>query len=116
MPRTCIPSVLHVNLGEPLPYGWDSRRVPQRMLGLVEGGVLPTVAELAKKWEEGQEEEEEEEQGEQPPAANKVGLSEALAPAEVGPMGPSMPLGKEAQKERREAPTSSSAWGKEHAV
>ena len=47
-----------------MPYGWDSRRVLQRMLGLVEGGGLPTVAELKKKWEEGEEEEEEEEQGE----------------------------------------------------
>ena len=60
MPRTCILSGLPVNLGEPLPYGWDSWRVPQRMLGLVEGGGLPTVAELVKKWEEGQEEEKEE--------------------------------------------------------
>ena len=41
------------------------------MLGLVEGGGLPTVAELVKKWEEG--EEEEEEQGEQPPAATRRG-------------------------------------------
>ena len=41
------------------------------MLGLVEGGGLPTVAELVKKLEEGQEEEEEEEQQgeEQPPCS-----------------------------------------------
>ena len=101
MPGTCILSRLPVDLGEPLPYGWDSRRVPQRMLGLVEGGGLPTVAELKKKWEEGEEEEEEEEQGEQPPAADEAGPSEAPAPAEVGPVGPSMPLGEEAQEERR---------------
>ena len=86
------------------------------MLGLVEGGGLPTVAELVKKLEEGQEEEEEEEQGEQPPAANEVGPSEAPAPAEVGPVGPLMPLGEEAQEERWEAPTSRSARGKECAV
>ena len=85
------------------------------MLGLVEGGGLPTVAELVKKWEEGQEEEEEE-QGEQPPAADEAGLSEAPAPAEVGPMGPSMPLGEEAQEEMREVPASRSARGKERTV
>ena len=106
-----------------MPYGWDSQRVPHRMLGLVEGGGLPTVAELVKKLEEGQEEEEEEgeeqeqeEQGEQPPAAEEAGLLAAPAPAEVGPVGPSMPLGEEAQEERREAPASRSAWGKEHAM
>ena len=114
MPRTCVPNGLPVDLGKPLPYGWDSQWVPQRMLGLVEGGGLPMVAELKKKWEEG--EEEEEEQGEQPPAAGKAGPSEAPAPAEVGPVGPSMPLGEDAQEERREAPTSRSARGKEHAV
>ena len=117
MPGTCIPSGLPVNLEEPLPFEWDTRRVPQKMLGLVEGGGLPTVAELVKKLEEGQEEEEEEEeQGEQPPAADEAGPSEAPAPAEVGPVGPSMLLGKEAQEERREAPASRSARGKERAV
>ena len=116
VPGTCVPSGLPVNLGEPLPYVWDSRRVPQRMLGLVEGGGLPTVAELVKKWEEGQEEEGQEEQGEQPPAADEAGPSEAPAPAEVGPVGPSMPLGEEAQEERWEAPASRSARGKERAV
>ena len=59
MPETCVLSGLPVDLEEPLPFGWDSRQVPQRMLGLVEGGGLPTVAELVKKWEEGQEKEEE---------------------------------------------------------
>ena len=44
---------------EPLPFEWDTRQVPKRMLGLVEEGGLPTVAELVKKLEEGQEEEEE---------------------------------------------------------
>ena len=44
------------------------------MLGLVEGGGLPTVAELVKKYEE-EGEEEEEEQGEQPPAASEAGPS-----------------------------------------
>ena len=87
-----------------------------RMLGLVEGGGLPTVAELKKKWEEGQEDEEEEEQGEQPPAADEAGPSEAPALAEVGPVGPSMPLGKEAQEERWEAPASRSARGKERTM
>ena len=114
MPGTCVPSRLPVNLEEPLPFEWNSRRVPHQMLGLVEGGGLSTVAELVKKWEEGQEEEEE--QGEQPPAANEVGLLEAPAPVEVGPMGPSMPLGEEAQEERWEAPASRSARGKECTV
>ena len=115
MPRTCVPSGLPVNLEEPLPFEWDSQWVPHRMLGLVEGGGLPTVAELVKKWEGGQEEEEEE-QGEQPPAADEAGPSEAPAPAEVGPVGPLMPLGEEAQEEWREAPTSRSARGKERAM
>ena len=87
------------------------------MLGLVEGGGLPTVAELKKKWEEGEEEEEEQgEQGEQPPEAVKLGPSEAPVLAEVGPMGPSMLLGEDAQEERWEAPTSRSARGKKRAV
>ena len=84
------------------------------MLGLVEGGGLPMVAELVKKWEE--EGKEEEEQGEQPPAAGEPGPLEAPEPAEVGPVGPSMPLGEEAQEERREVPASRRAWGKEHAM
>ena len=119
MSGTCILSGLPINLEEPLPFEWDSWRVPKRMLGLVEGGGLPTVEELVKQLEEGQEEEEEqqqEEQGEQPPAANEAGPSAAPAPAEVGYEGPPMPLGKEAQEERWEAPASRSAWGKEHAV
>ena len=81
------------------------------------------MAELVKKLEEGQEEEEEEEQGqeqgeqgEQPPAADEAGPLVAPALAEVGPVGPSMPLGKEAQEERWEAPTSRSARGKDRAV
>ena len=79
------------------------------------------MEELLDKWDEGQEEEEEEQQeeqgaqGEQPPAVDEAGPSAALAPEEVGPVGPSMTLGEEAQ-ERREAPTSRSARGKEHAV
>ena len=51
----------------------------------------------------------------QPPAANEVGPSASLAPVEVGPVGPSMTLGEEAQ-ERWEAPASRSARGKECAV
>ena len=100
-------------------FKWDTGRVPKKMLGLVEGGGLPTVEELLKKLDEGQEEEKEqvqEEQGEQPPAANEAGPSAAPAPAEVGPMGPSMTLGEKAQEERREAPTRRMARGKEHAV
>ena len=86
------------------------------MLGLVEGGGLPTVAELVKKYEEEGEEEEEEEQGEQPPVASEAGPSEAPEPAEVGPVGPSMLLGEEAQEERWEAPTSRRARGKERTM
>ena len=102
-----------------MPFEWDTGWVPKKMLGLVEGGGLPTVEELVKKLDEGQEEEEEEQkgkQGGQPPAANEVGLSAAPAPEEVGPVGPSMTRGKEAQEERREAPTSRSAQGKEHTM
>ena len=46
--------------------GRDSRHVLKEMLGLMEGGGLPTVAELLR------EDEEEEEQGEQPPAAGEA--------------------------------------------
>ena len=68
MPGMCILNALPIDLGMPLPYGRDTRRVPKKMLGLVEGGGLPMVAELVKKYEEEgeEEEEEEEEQGEQP--------------------------------------------------
>ena len=114
VPGTCVLSALPVNLGVPLSYGRDSRRVPKKMLGLMEGGGLPMVAELVKKYEEG--EEEEEEQGEQPPAASEVGPSEAPELAEVGPMGPSLLLSEDAQEGRWEAPTSRRARGKEHAV
>ena len=62
MPGTCVLSGLPTDLEEPLPFEWDSWWVPKRMLGLVEVGGLPTVEELVKKLEEGQEEEEEEEQ------------------------------------------------------
>ena len=41
--------------------------MPKEMLGLMEGGGLPTVEELLG------EDEEEEEQGEQPPTAGKAG-------------------------------------------
>ena len=102
-----------------MPLEWDTGRVPKKMLGLVEGGGLPMVEELLKKLDEGQEEEEEEqqeEQGEQPPAANEAGPLAGPAPAEVGPVGPWMPLGEKAQGERREAPAGRSAWGKEHAI
>ena len=121
VPGMCIPNGLPVDLEEPLPFEWDTWRVLHWMLGLVEGGRLPTVEELVKKLEEGQEEEEgeeqgQEEQGEQPPATNEAGPSAAPALVEVRPMGPLMPLGEEAQEERREAPTSRSARGKEHAV
>ena len=41
---------------------------------------------------------------------------EAPELAEVGSVGPSMPLGKDAQEERREAPASKRARGKERAM
>ena len=66
VPGTCIPNALTINCGVPLPWGQDARRVPKEMLGLMEGGGLPTVAELLRK------DKEEEEQGEQPPAAGVV--------------------------------------------
>ena len=72
------------------------------MQGLVEGGGQPTVEELLKKLDEGQEDEEEEqvqgEQGEQSPAADEAGMSASPALVEVGSVGPWMPLGEEAQE------------------
>ena len=62
MPGACVPSGLPVALEEPLPVEWDNGWVPKKMRGLVEGGGQPTVEELPKKLDEGQEEEEEEEQ------------------------------------------------------
>ena len=87
----------------------------KKKLGLVEGGGLPTVAELVKKYKE-EGEEEEEEQGEQPSVASEAGPWKAPEPVEVGPVGPSMLLGKDAQEERREAPASRRTRGKECAM
>ena len=111
VPGTCIPNALPVDYWVPLPFGRDTRCIPKEALSLVEGGGLSTVAELVRKYEE-----EEEEQGEQPPAAGEAGPSEAPELAEVGPVGPSMLLGPSAQEERREAPTSRRARGKEHTM
>ena len=66
VPGTCIPNALPNNYGVPLPWGRDSRCVPKEMLGLMEGGGLPMVAELLG-------EDEEEEQGEQSPMAGVAG-------------------------------------------
>ena len=52
MPRTCILNALPIDYGVPLPWGRDSWCVPKEMLGLVEGGRLPTVAKLVKEYEE----------------------------------------------------------------
>ena len=73
VPRMFIPNALPVDYGVPLLYGRDTRRVLKEVLGLVEGGGLPMVEELVRKYKE--EGEEEEEQGEQPPAAGKAELS-----------------------------------------
>ena len=121
MPGACVPSGLPIAFQVPELFDLDDARVPKTMRELVEVGGEPTVEELLEKWNEGREEEEEEQQeeqgaqGEQPPAVDEAGLSAAPAPEEVGPMGPSMTLGEEAQ-ERWEAPASRSARGKERAV
>ena len=69
VPGTCILNALPVNYGMSVPWGWDSRHVPKEMLGLMEGGGLPTVEELLG------ENKENEEQGEQRPAVGKAGPS-----------------------------------------
>ena len=112
VPGTCVPNTLPIDYRVPLPYGSDSRWVPKEVLGLVEGGGLPMMGELVKKYEE---EEEEEEQGEQPHAASKAGPSEAPELVEVGAVRPSMLLAPSAQ-ERWDAPTSRRDRGKECAV
>ena len=120
MPGACIPIGLPIALQAPELLDLDDSRVPKEMQELMEGGGQPMVEELMEKWDEGQKEEEEEQeeeqgaQGEQPPAVGEAGPSAVPAPEEVGPMGPSITLGEEAQ-ERREAPARS-ARGKEHAV
>ena len=120
MPGACVPSRLPVFLQAPELFDLDDGRVPKEMRELMEGEGQPTVEELLEKWDEGREEEEEEQeeeqgaQGEQPPTVDEVGPSAAPAPEEVGPVGPSMTLGEEAQ-ERREVPARS-AQGEEHAV
>ena len=45
--------------------------IPKELVGLMEGGRLPTVEQLLVE----DEEEEQGEQGEQPPMAGKAGLS-----------------------------------------
>ena len=69
MPRTCVPNALPIDYRVSLPWGWDFRRMPKEMVGLMEGGGLPTVEDLLG------EDEEEEEQREQTPAASEVELS-----------------------------------------
>ena len=61
----------------------DSPKPSCNMLGLLEGGGVPTVEQLL-------EEDNEEEQGEQPRTAGEVGPLQAPEPVEVGPMGPMM--------------------------
>ena len=68
VPRTCIPNALPIDYGMSVPWGRDSRCMPKEMLGLMEGGGLPTVEEVLR------EDEEEEDQGEQPPVVSKAGL------------------------------------------
>ena len=62
VPGACIPSGLPVALKEPLPFEWDDQQVLKKMLAMVEGGELPTVEELLKKLDEGQEEEEQQQE------------------------------------------------------
>ena len=51
-----------------MPWGWDSRCLPKELVGLMEGGGLPTVEQLLA-------EDKEEEQGSQPPTSGKAGPS-----------------------------------------
>ena len=67
VPRMCIPNVLPINYRMSVPWERDLQCVPKELLGLMEGGGLPTVEQLLG------EDEEEEEQGEQPPMASEAG-------------------------------------------
>ena len=64
----CIQNALPINYGMSVAWDRDLRCVLKEMLGLMEGGGLPTVEELLG------EDEEEEEQGEQPPVVSEAGL------------------------------------------
>ena len=67
MPGSCIPNALPINYKMSMPWDWDLQHMLKELLGLMEGGGLPTVEELLG------EDKEEEEQGEQPPTAGKAG-------------------------------------------
>ena len=47
-------------------WDWDTRHMPKELVGLMEGGGLPTVEQLLA-------EDKEEKQGEQPPMASEAG-------------------------------------------
>ena len=66
MPGEWLLSTLPINWGVSVPWDWDPPRVLKELLGLLQGGGLPTVEQLL-------EEDEEEEQGEWPPAASEAG-------------------------------------------
>ena len=66
VPGECIISALPINYGMSAPWDQDPRHVPKELLGLLEGGGVPTVEQLL-------EENEQEEQGERSPAASEAG-------------------------------------------
>ena len=59
-------SALPINDGMSVPWAPDPRCMRDELLGLLEGGGVPTVEQLV-------EADEEEEQGEWPPVASKAG-------------------------------------------
>ena len=68
MPGECIMSTLPIDYRMSVPWALDPRHVPNKLLGLLEGGGVPVVEQLL-------EEDKEKEQGEEPPAAGEAGLS-----------------------------------------
>ena len=67
VPGSCILNALPIEYGMSVAWNRDLWLVLKEMLGLMERGGLPTVAELLG------EDEEEEEQGEQPPMVGEAG-------------------------------------------
>ena len=46
VPRECITSTLPIDYGMSVPWDRDPRCVPKELLGLLEGGGVPTVEQL----------------------------------------------------------------------
>ena len=91
-----------------VPWAPDPQCVPKELLGLLGGGGAHGGATVGGGRGGGAG-------GVAPPWPVRWGLCRCPGQAEVGPVGPRMLPGQGAQ-ERREAPASKKAWGKERAV